>query len=173
MEYAHHKCNYYYHTCASNPKANFIPHLTTNPNLEIFSFDVLFFFSGPYPEPFLFINEGNSGIHAIDLLTEDKTVVIRGLRDNYGMAIDTVEMKIYFRNGTSILRTNLDGTSVEVFVPNVDVSKMAIDWIGRRLIWVRRGDGRIFVIYLHDKQRRALTEEITVFKDIAVDATVG
>ncbi|CAB4044359.1 Hypothetical predicted protein, partial [Paramuricea clavata] len=90
------------------------------------------------------------------------------------MAIDTVEMKIYFRNGSSISRANLDGTSVEIFLQIADVYKMKVDWLGRRLIWsVDSNDDRIFVVNLDRKGKRALTKERTSNYDIAVDPTVG
>ncbi|CAB4032013.1 Hypothetical predicted protein, partial [Paramuricea clavata] len=132
----------------------------------------LCFYKGPYPEPYLFINE-NSGIHAIDLLTDDKTVVIPGLKENYGMATDKAEMKIYFRNGSSIYRANFDGTGVEIVLQNVDIWKMELDWITRRLLLISRADGQIYLMHLHDKEKRKLTETGLWSEDIAVDPTVG
>jgi hypothetical protein len=44
------------------------------------------------------------------------------------MATDKREMKIYFRNGSSISRANLDGTGVDVFLKNVEVLSMDFDW---------------------------------------------
>ncbi|CAB4044871.1 Hypothetical predicted protein, partial [Paramuricea clavata] len=128
----------------------------------------------PYPKPYLFINELNSGIHAIDLLTHDKTGVIRGLKENRAMAIDTVEMKIYFRNGSSISRANLDATGVEIFFKIDYVRTMVVDWLGRRLIWSTTSTNDwIFVMNLNRKGKRALTKERAWNFDIAVDPTVG
>ncbi|CAB4016575.1 Hypothetical predicted protein, partial [Paramuricea clavata] len=126
----------------------------------------------PYPEPYLFIGE-NSGIDAIDLLTHGKTVVIPGLKENYGMATDKAEMKIYFRNGSSISRANLDGTDVEVFLENANIWKMEFDWITRRLFWRTWAEGRIYLMYLHNKKKRQLTEAGVTNIDIAMDPTVG
>ena len=89
------------------------------------------------------------------------------------MATDKREMKIYFRNGSSISRANLDGTGVEVLLQNVDIWKMEIDWITRRLFLVSRTDFQVYVMYLHDKEKRKLTETGEVIADIAVDPTVG
>ena len=89
------------------------------------------------------------------------------------MATDKGEMKIYFRNGSSISRANLDGTDVEVFLENVDIWKMEIDWITRRLFWRSLATGRIFVVYLNGKHKRRLTETGFSNFDIAVDPTVG
>ena len=157
-------------------QTNFIWRLRTDANLEILSFDASLFSSGPYPEPYLFINQWVSGIHAIDLLTHDRTVVIRGLKKNYAMAIDRVEMKMYFRNGTSISRANLDGTGAESFLPNTDVFKIAIDWIGRRIFWRTYntfGKGEILVMQLDGKGKRALIKQTDSIYDIAVDPKVG
>jgi hypothetical protein len=125
----------------------------------------------------LFINELGSGIHAIDLLTHAKTGVIRELKKNRGMAINTVEMKIYFENGSSISRANLDGTGVEVFLQtDHDVCKISVDWIAGRLFGVKCPFSRrnqIFVVYLDDKERRNVITTNSQKFDIAVDPTVG
>ena len=118
----------------------------------------------------------NSGVHAIDLLTHDKTGVIRGLKRNRGMAINTVEMKIYFINGSNISRANFDGTGVEVLLQTgEEVSSMSIDWLVGRLFWITYADirGRISVIYLVGKERKTLATTSGSKKDIAVDPTVG
>jgi hypothetical protein len=107
------------------------------------------------------------------LLTHGKTVVIRGLKENYGMATDKAEMKIYFRNGSSISRANLDGTGVEVFLENADIYNVDFDWITRRLFWCISTDQRIYVMSLHNKKKRQLTETGLWNNDIAVDPTVG
>ena len=107
------------------------------------------------------------------MLTHDTTVVIRELNDNYGIAIDTVEMKIYFKDGVSISRANLDGTGVEVFLQNAAVWKMAIDWIGRRIFWTTGFNGLIYVIQMDGKRKRALTKVRSSKFSIAVDPIVG
>ena len=107
------------------------------------------------------------------MLTHGKTVVIPGLKQNYGVATDKAEMKIYFRNGTSMSRANLDGTGVEVFLENADIWKVDFDWITRRLFWITWTDERIYVMSLHNQKRRQLTEPGLRNWDIAVDPTVG
>jgi hypothetical protein len=107
------------------------------------------------------------------LLTHGKTVVIPGLKENYAMAADKAEMKIYFRNGSSISRANLDGTGVEVFLENADIWNVDFDWITRRLFWCTWTDNQIYVMYLHNKKKRQLTETGRGNIDIAVDPTVG
>ena len=89
------------------------------------------------------------------------------------MATDKAEMKIYFRNGSSISRANLDGTGVEVFLENADIWHVEIDWITRRLFWTTWTDERIYVMSLHNKKKRQLTETGFDNNDIAVDPTVG
>ena len=89
------------------------------------------------------------------------------------MATDKAEMKIYFKNGSSISRANLDGTGVEVFLENADIWNVDFDWITRRLFWISSTDRRIYVMSLHNKKRRQLTETGLRNWDIAVDPTVG
>ena len=89
------------------------------------------------------------------------------------MATDKAEMKIYFRNGSSISRANLDGTGVEVFLENADIGQVEFDFITRRLFWRTGTDARIYAMYLHNKEKRVLTETWLWNWDIAVDPTVG
>ena len=90
------------------------------------------------------------------------------------MATDKAEMKIYFRNGSSISRANLDGTGVEVFLDNADIWHVDFDWItAGRLFWIGSTDGGIYVMSLHNKKKRQLTETGLGNIDIAVDPTVG
>jgi hypothetical protein len=90
------------------------------------------------------------------------------------MATDKAEMKIYFRNGSSISRANLDGTGVEVFLENADIWHVDFDWItAGRLFWSTWTDERIYVMYLHNKKKVQLTETGIGNRDIAVDPTVG
>ncbi len=133
-------------------------------------------FSGPYPQPHLFIRS-SSEIKAIDLLTHDTTVVIPALKNKLGnaMAIHTMDMKLYFGENGGISRANLDGTGVEVILKNANVFRMAIDWIGRRIFWTKYPyERRIFVVNLDGKEERTLirTGALEVY-GIAVDSTVG
>jgi hypothetical protein len=90
------------------------------------------------------------------------------------MATDKAEMKIYFRNGSSISRANLDGTGVEVFLQNVEVWHMDFDWTRRRLFWVSITWPRwIYVTYLESLEKTELTNAGFWNYDIAVDPTVG
>ena len=89
------------------------------------------------------------------------------------MVTDKKEMKIYFGNGSSISRANLDGTGVEVFLENTDIWTVDFDWITRRLFWHTWSDERIYVMSLHNKKKRQLTETGFGNRDIAVDPTVG
>ena len=89
------------------------------------------------------------------------------------MATDKKEMKIYFGNGSSISRANLDGTGVEVFLENADIWNVDFDWITRRLFWISQTDRRIYVMSLHNKKKRQLTETGLLNFEIAVDPTVG
>jgi hypothetical protein len=91
------------------------------------------------------------------------------------MATDKAEMKIYFRNGSSISRANLDGTGIEVFLQDVKVQKMGFDWLRRRIFWISGSDlyRPIYVTYLESQGKTKLTKTGLLNFDIAVDPTVG
>ena len=141
------------------------------------TFGIYHSFSGPYPQPYLFIRS-SSEIKAIDLLTHDTTVVIPTQKPpkytQYAMAIDTVDMKLYFGENGGISRANLDGTGVEVILKEANVHRMAIDWIGRRIFWTKIPlERRIFVVNLDGKEKRQLITTERRPYGIAVDSTVG
>ncbi len=121
----------------------------------------------------MFISSG-SEIYAIDLLTHDTSVVIRGLKDNWAMAIDMKNEKLYFKDNYGISSANLDGTGVEVIIKNANIRKMAIDWIGRRIFWTQKSPYGISVANLNGKERRSLIKaSLYLPVVIAVDPIVG
>ena len=90
------------------------------------------------------------------------------------MAIDTVDMKLYFGENGGISRANIDGTGVEVILKEANVHRMAIDWIGRRIFWTKLPlEKRIFVVNLDGKEKRQLISTERRPSGIAVDSTVG
>ncbi len=127
---------------------------------------------GPYSDPYLFIN-ARTEILAIDLLTNRTGVVIRGLEDSEAIAIDTVEMKLYFNDNNDILRAHVNGAGIEVIIKDADANKMTIDWRGRRIFWTAAPPNRIYVAKLDGQERRVLTNTITRPNGIAVDPYSG
>ncbi len=127
---------------------------------------------GPYSDPYLFIN-ARTEILAIDLLTNRTGVVIRGLEDSEAIAIDTVEMKLYFNDNNDILRAHVNGAGIEVIIKDADANKMTIDWRGRRIFWTAAPPNRIYVAKLDGQERRVLTNTITRPNGIAVDPNSG
>ena len=127
--------------------------------------------AGPYPEPYLFIRSSNE-IRAIDLLTLDTTVVISGLT-SVAMDIDTVDKKLYFREGNNISRANYDGSSEEVIVQNADPWRVRVDWKGRRIFWTTSGSREILMAALNGQERRVLKTTENVPDDLAVDSNAG
>ena len=68
--------------------------------------------------PYLLIRS-ETEIQAIDLKTQEKTLVISGLVKGRVMATDTVDMKLYFEDGNRIRRVNLiEEMCAEVFLEN-------------------------------------------------------
>ena len=90
------------------------------------------------------------------------------------MAIDMKNEKLYFEDNNTISSANLDGTGVEVIIKNADVDKMAIDWIGRRILWTQYDARGISVANLNGKERRLLINTQPNWSlGIAVAPTVG
>ena len=125
---------------------------------SILSIFFLFFTLGPYSEPYLLVRS-SSTITAIDLKTLNKTVVISGL-GAAAMDIDTVEKSLYFRDGNSISKFNLDpdGSNMcaEVIVKNAAARDLAIDWLGRRMFWTEYSKKRICAANLKGTNRDVL-----------------
>ena len=88
------------------------------------------------------------------------------------IAIDPVENKLYFTNGTNIARSRLDGTDTEVILKMVDPEDMAIDWIRRLIFWTQGNERRILVANLNEKDKRVLKDTQYWPRFIAVDPIV-
>ena len=137
------------------------------------------FFTGPFPEPYLvaLINDGT--IKAIDLATLHATVVLSGLEDvewYNNLAVDYVDMKLYFNRRWRIARANFDGTNMEIITSQDNINTFALDGIGRRLFWVYFGNHRnrnIYVGSLDLKFKRRLLSHDTWITTLAVVPNEG
>ena len=110
------------------------------------------------------------------MLTFDKTHVVRGLKYDYPMSIsiDTAtKKKIYFKNGTDIARSRLDGSDTEVFLKKAEPYDMTIDWIRRRIFLTHWNQTKILVANLNGKEKRVLKLTQYYPEFIAVDPIVG
>ena len=87
------------------------------------------------------------------------------------MDIDTVDKKLYFREGNNISRANYDGSSVEVIVQNVDPRTVRVDWKGRRIFWIKNNE--ISMATLNGQERRVLKIKESNPYDLAVDSNSG
>ena len=126
----------------------------------------------PGPTPYLFMNAGDD-IKVVHLSTEKKGVVTSGPQYSEAIAIDTVEMKLYFENNNGIWMREINHVEAKVIIKNANVYKMAIDWIGRRIFWTESSSKRISVATLDGKERRVLTNTIRNPRGIAIDSTSG
>ena len=131
-------------------------------------------FSGLYPLPYLLIRS-KSKIEAVDMLTQDKSPIMTGLKNSYGLTIDIKDKKVYFGDGNgSISQVNFDGSGRKVILKNANVYKMAVDWIGRRIFWTKSPQERkIFVANMDGKNKRTLTTSEWPTYGIAVDPLAG
>ena len=107
------------------------------------------------------------------MLRNKTGLLIPSLQSSTAIGIDTVEMKLYFETSSHISRAHINGTNVEAIIKNVNVNKMAIDWIGRRIFWTESSSKRISVADLDGKERRVLANTIKSPRDIEIDATTG
>ena len=127
----------------------------------------------PGPTPYLFMNTGYD-IKAVHLSTQKRGFLTGGLRgSSKAMAIDTVEMKLYFEKNNGIWMREINRIEVKVIIKNANVEKMAIDWIGRRIFWTESSSKWISVATLDGKERRVLTNTVGTPRGIAIDSTSG
>ena len=134
------------------------------------------FIADLYPQPYLVIGSP-SAVKAVDLLTHDATLIMDGPGVS-GLAIDIKDKKLYFGDGNgSISKANLDGSGREVILKNAMVREMTIDWIGRRIFWIkyhRSQQKRIFVVNTEGKHYRTLINTPDFpYGGIAVDPLAG
>jgi hypothetical protein len=116
--------------------------------------------------------KSKSEIRAIDLTHLSATVVIRGFEGEI-MEIDTMDNNLYIADNNSISRVNLVDMCIEVFLQNVSVVDMAIDWIQRRIFWIENLKKKIFVANLDAKNRSVPIKTTSYPSSIAIDATLG
>ena len=88
------------------------------------------------------------------------------------MDIDTVDKKLYFRQGNNISRANFDGSSVEVIVHHAEPWRVRVDWKRRRIFWIS-GDEKIFTATLNGQERRVFRTTENTSYDLAVDSIEG
>ena len=89
------------------------------------------------------------------------------------MAIDTVEMKLYFGEDGQIKVRDNDHEDVNVIIPNANVEKMTVDWTGRRIFWTEASRNRISVANLDGKKRIVVANTLGKPRGIAVDPISG
>ena len=109
------------------------------------------------------------------MLTQDKSPIMTGLKNSYGLTIDIKDKKVYFGDGNgSISQVNFDGSGRKVILKNANVYKMAVDWIGHRIFWTKYPEERqIFVVNMDGKNKRTLTTTLDWAYGIAVDPLEG
>ena len=114
-------------------------------------------------------------IKAVDILTHDATVVVRGLPNSDGLVFDIRDRKLYFGDGDHMSKANLDGSDKEVIFKNARILRMAIDWKGRRIFWTRNSptDQFIFVMNLNGKYARPFVKTGWTAISVAVDPLAG
>ena len=108
---------------------------------------------------------------AIELKTLKNTTAVISGRGGAAMDIDTVEKNLYFQDGNSISRFNLNDEKicVKVILKDARASDMAFDWIGRRIFWTGHTEKRIFRANLIGKEKNVLVKTTGKPYGIALD----
>ena len=87
--------------------------------------------------------------------------------------IDTVEMKIYFKEDGHIKVRDNNREAVNVIVANANVEKMTFDRNERRIFWTEQSPNRIAVANLDGKERRVIADTSGKPFGIAIDPISG
>ena len=112
-------------------------------------------------------------IHAVDLLTDQRGIIMNAVSASNAIAIDTVEMKLYFEEYGHIKVRDNNREEANVIVANANVEKMTVDWIGRRIFWTEKYQNRISVANLDAKERRVIANTSGNPLGIAIDPISG
>ena len=110
-------------------------------------------------------------IHAVDLLTNQRGIIMGTLSYSNAIAIDPVEMKLYFEEDGHIKVRDNNREDVNVIVAIANVEKMTVDWIGRRIFWTEKY--RISEANLDGKERRVIANTSENPLGIAIDPISG
>ena len=112
-----------------------------------------------YPETPFLLSRFATGIVVTDLTTfYSAPILTDGISESpyFMLDVDTVDEKVYFINSSHIYRANFDGTGKEMFLENSYPRDIAIDWIGRRIIWSSINQNKIDMAGLDSNERREL-----------------
>ena len=112
-------------------------------------------------------------IHAVDLLTDQRAVIMNTFSASNAIEIDTVEMKIYFEEDGHIKVRDNNREDVNVIVANANVEKMTVDRNERRIFWTEQSPNRISVANLDGKERRVIANTSGKPFGIAIDPISG
>ena len=138
----------------------------------------LYVFIGPFPEPFLFVAT-KTKIAVVHLTSTYSKCIIEGRNnsDIKNLEIDPVEQKIYFEDQNRIYYSNFDGTKKSLTSKgskNSDIWAFALDWMGKRLFWVKSSKKN--VIHVSSMDFTYSTDIVTKGENIsslAVDPDAG
>ena len=106
-------------------------------------------------------------------MTKQRLIITSTILNSDAIAFDTVEMKLYFDDGRQI---NVRGNSLQdgnVIIPNANVKKMTVDWIGRRFFWTEESSNRIFVANLDGEEKSVIANALGKPHGIAIDPISG
>lgn len=91
--------------------------------------------------PFRYVQPFNVDFFPLNRSGNGWTICVLGTNIEEPTPTDAVETKLYWQNGTTISRINLNGTQVEDIVERADVEHFTVDPARNHLIWVTGNDG--------------------------------
>jgi hypothetical protein len=132
---------------------------------------LLFVFAGPYPEPYLLVRT-KTKISVVDLTSVYSISIIDGLNtDIKHLDIDPFRKEMYFEDGEIIFQSNFDGSNRRpVSKKAKNIWAFALDWVGKRLFWVRSHKKKVINVSRKDfKFRNIILINNETISSLAVD----
>ncbi len=97
--------------------------------------------------------------------------------DIKGLEIDPVKEKIYFEDQKKIYQSNFDGTNQSLISDdrrNSDIWAFALDWMGKRLFWVKSSEKTVINVGTIDfKYSTDIVNSGENISSLAVDPDAG
>ena len=98
--------------------------------------------------------------------------------DFKNLEIDPFEEKIYFQDNKSIYQSNYDGTNYKLIqskdFKNLNIWAFALDWLGKRLLWVKSSNKSVIKIGTMDfKYSIDMVTNNETISSLAVDPDAG
>ena len=138
----------------------------------------MYVFIGPFPEPYLFV-ASKTKIAVVHLTSTYSMSIVEGRNnsDIKALEIDPVKEKIFFEDQQRIYRSNFDGTNTSLTSKdwkNSDIWAFALDWLGKRLFWVKSSNKTVIKVGTIDfKYSNDMVTNNKTISSLAVEPDAG